>query len=218
MAFCTNCGIKIKGSSKFCPDCGASVEEGPKTSGAASAPGPTPYAGTVPEKALPMPRRNYKAVGIAALAVLAVVILRMFFSQGTGGGKEDGFLEQIQGYWDKKGIIATDATVGMTFPGYIGITENAVQLDAKLYTCPMSETEYKDGALYFSAQWYQSLPHLGQEAGMQDYALRLVYDKSSDLLTLEIEIPAGLSVTTLLGEEYETSGGWCAIGEYVRAD
>lgn len=214
MRFCTNCGSKIKGDSKFCPGCGAPVEESPKESGV---PGLGSHADTVLAKALPVIKRNYKAIGIAVLVVLAVMVLRLFLSRGTGG-EEDDFLDQIQGYWDRTGTIATDATVGMSFPGYIGITENAVQLDAKLYTCPMSETEYKDGALYFSAKWYQSLPHLGQDAGMQDYDLRLTYDESSDLLTLEIDIPAGISVTTFFGEEYETSGGWFAVGEYVRTD
>ena len=204
MAFCTNCGTKAKDGTKFCPNCGASMEGGQKTSKVPAA----------LEKALPMLKHSYKAIGIAALAV---VVLLLLVSRGTGG-KEDKALNQFQGYWDRKGLIDSDVTVGMTRPNYIGITENAVQLDAKLYTCPMSETEYKDGALCFSAQWYQSLPYLGQEAGMQDYSLRLTYDKESGLLTLEMEIPAGLPVTTLFGEEYETSGGWSAIAEYERTE
>lgn len=53
---------------------------------------------------------------------------------------------------------------------------------------------------------------------MQNYSLRLTYDEGSDLLTLEMDIPAGLSVKTFFGEQYETSGGWSAIAEYERAD
>ena len=187
MAFCTNCGAKIKGDTKFCPNCGASVEGTPQTPKGSSAPGPAPQgaAGSAAQgKALAMLKRNYKLIGIA---VLAVVVLLLLFSRGTGG-KGDNALAQFQGYWDRKGLVDSDVTIGMTRPNYIGITENALQLDAKLYTCPMSETEYKDGALYFSAQWYQSLPYLGQGAGMQNYSLRLTYDESSDLLTLDLSL------------------------------
>ena len=163
------------------------MEGTPQTPKGSSAPGPAPQgaAGSAAQgKALAMLKRNYKLIGIA---VLAVVVLLLLFSRGTGG-KGDNALAQFQGYWDRKGLVDSDVTIGMTRPNYIGITENALQLDAKLYTCPMSETEYKDGALYFSAQWYQSLPYLGQGAGMQNYSLRLTYDESSDLLTLDLSL------------------------------
>lgn len=113
MAFCTNCGAKIKGDTKFCPNCGASVEGTPQTPKGSSAPGPAPQgaAGSAAQgKALAMLKRNYKLIGIA---VLAVVVLLLLFSRGTGG-KGDNALAQFQGYWDRKGLVDSDVTIGMT--------------------------------------------------------------------------------------------------------
>ena len=101
-----------------------------------------------------------------------------------------------------KAQVYSDGTSQIDRPWNIGITENAIQLDSNHSTCPMSEAEVINGALYFSAQWYESLPANGQEPGLQNYDLRLVYDKKSDLLTLEAKV----------------SGGWGALGEYERTD
>lgn len=113
-----------------------------------------------------MLKGNYKAIGVA---VLAAVILFALLSRctGGGGGKESKFLNQIQGYWTIESLIQSDGSTSLFRPREISITKNAIQLGSKTTPCPMSEAEYKDGALYFTAQWYESFSFNGQEPGIQ---------------------------------------------------
>lgn len=203
MAFCTNCGTEIKDSAKFCPKCGAAVEEAPQTPKAPSAPQSVPYAaaaaavaGNAWDKLFPLLRRHYKAIGIA---VLALIVLTQLSRCVGGGGKEDKFTDQIQGSWAMQTMIAGDSGVLVSRPNNIIISKNSIQIPRgqKTASCPMSETEYKKDALYFSTQWHES--ELGRD---QDYNLRLVYNKKDDLLTLEFEV----------------SGKWYGLGEYARTN
>ena len=162
-----------------------------------------------------MLKGNYKAIGVA---VLAAVILFALLSRctGGGGGKESKFLNQIQGYWTIESLIQSDGSTSLFRPREISITKNAIQLGSKTTPCPMSEAEYKDGALYFTAQWYESFSFHGQEPGIQNFPLRLVYDKSSDLLTLEVEADAG--AWTWGDYVFEYSAGWYPMSDYARMD
>lgn len=152
---------------------------------------------TAKEKGIPIIKRHYKLIGIA---ILALVVL-LFLSRRTGGGGNgNDFLNQIQGSWTMGTQVYSDKAAQVDRPWNIYITENTIQLDASQSTCPMSEAEYKNDALYFPAQWYDSSPGDGREPGMQDYDLRLTYSKKNDLLTLEVEV----------------FGDWYPLGEYKR--
>lgn len=216
MAFCTNCGAKINDSARFCPNCGAAVEEDApaakpspaseraRDAAAAAAAASehardaaataTVVAKNVWDKLLPLLKRHYKAIGIA---VLALVILTQLSRCVGGGGKEDNFVDQIQGSWAMQTQVYGDATAQVKRPWDIFISKTSIQLDSNLYNCPMSEAEYKKDALYFPAHWYVS--EVGSE---QNYDLRLVYSKKGDLLTLEVKV----------------SGKWYGLGEYRRVN
>ena len=216
MAFCTKCGSKIKDDSKFCPNCGAAVEEEPKTSRASTAPEAAPAAAAALGKALPMLKRNYKVIGIV---VLAVVVLLLLLSRCSGGGEEDNALNQFLGYWDLTAQTKGDGTMFVKSPWQIGITENAIQLDLADDPCPMSEAEYKDGALYFSAEWYESVYSFnGQDPGMQSYDLRLTYDKGEKVLILETYCLAGSWSFGVGDTPTEYPAGWYPLAEYEKVE
>lgn len=238
MAFCTNCGTKLEDAAKFCPKCGTPVAKDAQTPKAAPAPDLAPKVVPAPdlaakaadiiailkrelEKALPVLKRNYKTIAIAALSV---VVLLLLFSRcaggkggGTGGGntgentvigntggdKKEQFLDQIQGYWKQVTLVYGSVADSVNRPYEIGITKNIINLGEQKsgpIDCPVSGAEYKDDALYFSAKWYQGTPVNEQQPGMQNFDLRLTYDESSDLLILAAKV----------------SDQWGNLAEYAR--
>ncbi|HBA47587.1 MAG TPA: hypothetical protein DCZ91_07265, partial [Lachnospiraceae bacterium] len=152
-------------------------------------------AASAMEKASPKLRRNMKIICIAALAVVVLVLI---FSRRTGG-KEDSFLDQFQGNWELAGMYVNMFTSPAT-PRSVSITENALHIGTNYkpnptLAIPLSETEYKDGALCFTSQIYNTSGTAVYEAGLQDYNMRLTYDESEEGLVLEYE----LSVDNELG-------------------
>lgn len=173
------------------------------------------------EKVRPVVKRHYKVIGAAALAVVIILLLLSRCTGGTGGtggGKDTKYLEPFLGYWSHSvlyGALGSGATVNISSPDYIAVTEDALQLEPRGGTIPMSQVEYKDGALYFTAEWYESYRRNNLPSGIETYELRLVYDKSEDLMDLEVYTESGVTYFGEIELAYDT--GWYALKGYKQS-
>jgi len=146
--FCTNCGSQTSTEFAFCQNCGASIVED-----AADAVVPAAPVAVAEKKKLPKKAILFGAIGVAAVAVLAIVIslIAGAFGGGSKGGSENNYALYVKDmevfFTDLKKDEPQQLTTRFVDNDYMDEQDLAYQQNALGYLNYMSE----DGKYLFYA-------------------------------------------------------------------